>query len=156
MKETGCLGNGLRIVPQPKLQAIAAEKSEGDAKADEIVQRMKAMRLPEIEFAPPKTIVDAIEFFRSAWKKNVSAEIPAEKRGFNFVLDTDPEASAPTLPMIKAADISFYDALKIICESVDYEFEINYEADLAKAIVTIKPCTGSARCGSIAKYTVHL
>ena len=268
-------------VPQPKLQAIAAEKSEGDEKAAEIVQRMKAMRIPIMAFEPPKTIVDAIEFFRWASSRYDSAEIPEEERGFNFVLRADEElraneesgastlpsikaadiefydalklicesvdytfyvdgsiifvmprneyarqkaisatseteermkamhlpevafepsttivdavnffymaskkydlaeipmekrgfnmllrlgcskADAPVIPMLKLSDVSFYDALKLVCARVDYEFEINYEADLAKAIVTIKPC-GSAKSGSsgksdsIAKYTAHL
>ena len=104
--------------------AIEAEKSELDAKSAEIVQRMKAIRLPEMAFAPPKTIVDAIEFFRVASKKYDSTEIPEEKRGFNFVLRTNPEVSAPTIPMIKASDISFYDALKLVCECIDYTFEV--------------------------------
>jgi len=111
-------------VPQPKLQAIAAEKAARDAESAKILQRMKTMRLPEIEFAPPKTIIDAMEFFRVASKTNDSAEIPEEKRGFSFVLSKDPEAAAPTLPMFKAKDISFYDALKLICESVDYTLDV--------------------------------
>ena len=43
-------------VPQPKLQAIAAEKSARDAESAKIVQRMKAMRLPIISFAPPMNV----------------------------------------------------------------------------------------------------
>ena len=118
-------------VPQPKLQAIAAEKSEDDAKAAKIVQRMKAMRIPIMAFEPPKTIVDAIEFFLWASSKYDSAEIPEEERGFNFVLRADEElraneeSGASTLPSIKAADIGFYDALKLICESVDYTFYVD-------------------------------
>ena len=102
-----------------------AEESKLDAKSAEIVQRMKAIRLPEMEFAPPKTIIDAVEFFRVASKKYDSTEIPEEKRGFNFVLRTDgAEWSAPTIPMIKASDISFYDALKFVCDSIDYTFDV--------------------------------
>ena len=102
-----------------------AEESKLDAKSAEIVQRMKAIRLPEMEFAPPKTIIDAIEFFRVASKKYDSTEIPEEKRGFNFVLRTDgAEWSAPTIPMIEASDISFYDALTLVCQSIDYTFEV--------------------------------
>lgn len=102
-----------------------AEEPKLDAKSAEIVERMKAMRLPEMEFAPPQTIIDAIEFFRVASKKYDSTEIPEEKRGFNFVLRTDgAEWSAPTIPMIKASDISLYDALTLVCECVDYTFDV--------------------------------
>ena len=141
------------------LPAIAAEKSEGDAKTAEIVQRMKAMRLPEVAFEPSTTIVDAVSFFYVVSKKYDLAEIPMEKRGFNMRLRLGcSKADAPVIPMLRLTDVSFYDALKFVFSSVGYEFEINYEADLDKAIVTIKPCSGSAKCGSsgksdsIAKY----
>ena len=112
-------------VPQPKLQAIAAEKAARDAESAKILQRMKAMRLPAISFAPPATIIDAMEFFRVASRDDYdSAEIPEEKRGFSFILRTNPEVAAPTLPMFKANDISFYDALKLVCESVDYTLDV--------------------------------
>jgi len=119
------MAESTKVAPQTEQKAVAAEKSKHDAESAEIVQRMKAIRLPEINFAPPMTIVDAIEFFRKASSKYDSSKIPVEKRGFSFVLRTDPEASAPTLPLFKAADISFYDALKLVCESVGYMFDVN-------------------------------
>jgi len=116
-----------------------------------IIQRMKEMRLPAISFKPPATIIDAVEYFRGASKDFDRPEIPLEQRGFNFVLKT-PEAvrmkeaaaasedaddfsdtgsddaaaagpiGVPVIPMITASDISFYDALKLVCESVEYKF----------------------------------
>ena len=115
----------------------------------EIEQRMKNMRLPTIEFKPPATIIEAVEFFRTASRDYDRPDIPIEKRGFNFVLRTpvgaikqqaQEEASAddfssndsgeseatanglPPIPKITASDISFYDALKLVCDSVDYKF----------------------------------
>ena len=118
-----------------------------------IVQRMKEMRLPAISFKPPATIIDAVEYFRGASKDFDRPEIPLEQRGFNFVLKT-PEAvrmqasttsedsddfsdtgaddaengggplGVPMIPMITASDITFYDALKLVCESVDYKFSV--------------------------------
>jgi len=117
-----------------------------------IIQRMKEMRLPAISFKPPATIIDAVEYFRGASKDFDRPEIPLEQRGFNFVLKTPEavrmkEAAAasddaddfsdtgsddgaagggpigvPVIPMITASDISFYDALKLVCESVEYKF----------------------------------
>ena len=119
----------------------------------EIIQRMKEMRLPAISFKPPATIIDAVEYFRGASKDFDRPDIPIEKRGFNFVLKT-PEAvrmkqanasedsddfsdtgaaedeggtgslGVPVIPMITASDITFYDALKLVCESVDYKFTV--------------------------------
>ena len=113
-------------------KTTAAEKSKADAKVASIEQRMKAMRLPEVSFKPPATIVDAVEFFRVASKDFDLPEIPEEKRGFNFVLncgalllnDDGNGPEPPAIPALKAKDISFYDALKLVCDSVDYMFVV--------------------------------
>ena len=114
----------------------------------EIERRMKEMRLPTISFKPPATIMDAVEFFRQASIDYDRPDIPAEKRGFNFVLKTpqplaaqkaeaednggfganeDDTAGASAngltpIPTITASDISFHEALKLVCDSVDYKF----------------------------------
>ena len=101
-----------------------AAKSKIDPESAKIVQRMKAMRLPEVSFKPPATIIDAVEFFRVASKDFDSPKIPKEMRGFNFMLRVDGSGEAPEIPMITAKDISFYDAMKLVCESVDYMFVV--------------------------------
>ena len=117
----------------------------------DIERRMKEMRLPTISFKPPATIIDAVDFFRGASKDYDRPDIPIEKRGFNFVLKTpmgaikqqaakEEEASddfasndsgegdggtsngLPPIPTITASDITFYEALKLVCDSVDYKF----------------------------------
>ena len=115
----------------------------------DIERRMKEMRLPTISFKPPATIIDAVDFFRGASKDYDRPDIPIEKRGFNFVLNTpkgalkqqaaeaeqsddfaaqggDGESAGgnglPPIPTITASDISFYEALKLVCDSVDYKF----------------------------------
>ncbi len=101
-----------------------AAKSKIDPKSAEIVQRMKAMCLPEVSFKPPATLVDAIEFFRVASKDYDSPKIQKEMRGFSFMLRVDGSGEAPEIPMIKAKNISFYDALTLVCESVGYTFVV--------------------------------
>ena len=112
----------------------------------DIERRMMVMRLPTISFKPPATIIEAVEFFRTASKDYDRPDIPVEKRGFNFSLKTpqgaikqqaaqedesedfasNDDAAAgsgnglPPIPTITASDISFYDALKLVCDSVDY------------------------------------
>ena len=130
------------------VKSQAGEDPERTMEQD-IEKRMKEMRLPTIEFKPPATIIEAVEFFRTASRDYDRPDIPIEKRGFNFVLRTpvgaikqqaqeetssddfsanasdDSEASAnglPPIPKITASDISFYDALKLVCDSVDYKF----------------------------------
>ncbi len=114
----------------------------------DIERRMKEMRLPTISFKPPATIIDAVDFFRGASRDYDRPDIPIEKRGFNFVLKTpqgaikqqaaneeesddfssdSEQAQTGTggldpIPTITASDITFYEALKLVCDSVDYKF----------------------------------
>ena len=115
----------------------------------EIEKRMKEMRLPQVSFKPPATIIEAVEFFRSASKDYDRPDIPLEKRGFNFVLRTPPgaikgqqaeaesddfssggeDSAAPSnglepIQTFSASDITFHEALKIVCDSVNYKFII--------------------------------
>ena len=117
--------------------------------AQDIERRMKEMRLPTISFKPPATIIDAVDWFRSASKDYDRPDIPVEKRGFNFVLktpqgaikqaaaaqgddegfssDDSGEGAGPSngldpIPTITASDITFHEALKLVCDSVDYKF----------------------------------
>ena len=123
-------GATVKAKPDPKNGERTIEQS--------IIQRMKEMRLPAISFKPPATIIDAVEYFRGASKDFDRPEIPLEQRGFNFVLKT-PEAvrmqasAAPsedaddfsdTGSEDDASDITFYDALKLVCESVEYKFTV--------------------------------
>ena len=116
-----------------------------------IIQRMKDIVLPTISFKPPATIIQAIETFRTYSKDFDRPDIPLEERGFNFVVkmpdallsktseqsaddsddfsstgdETDSsQAGVPIIPMITANAISFYDALKLVCDSVDYKFQV--------------------------------
>ena len=128
----------------------AGEDPERTQEQD-IEKRMKEMRLPAISFKPPATIMEAVEFFRQASKDYDRPDIPLEKRGFNFVLktpqplkaaqateeaasddfsssgDENKDAAGPAngldpIPTIQASDITFYEALKLVCDSVDYKF----------------------------------
>ena len=137
----------LKDVSSETVKLQTGEDPERTQEQD-IERRMKAMRLPTISFKPPATIIDAVDFFRSASKDYDRPDIPLEKRGFNFVLKTpvgaikqaggaeqaddfssnasaDSAATAsglPPIPTITASDITFYEALKLVCDSVDYKF----------------------------------
>ena len=139
---------------EKKGETVIKDTHNGESTIEQqIIQRMKAMRLPAISFKPPATIIDAVEYFRGASKDFDDPARPIEQRGFNFVLKT-PEAvrmqataasedaddfsdtgsdddsagggplGVPVIPMITASDITFYDALKLVCESVEYKFSV--------------------------------
>ena len=119
----------------------------------QIIQRMREIRLPTISFKPPATIIDAVEWFRGASKDFDHPDIPIEKRGFNFVLKTkdtlrtqtaaegsgeedggfasedesdqqQTQPGVPIIPMITASDVTFYDALKLVCDAVNFKFKV--------------------------------
>ena len=117
----------------------------------EIERRMKTIRLPTISFKPPATIIEAVDFFRTASKDYDDPKIPVEKRGFNFYLKTPQGAiksqaaasedaedftsndavdatesgnGLAPIPTISASDLTIYEALKLVCDSVDYKFVI--------------------------------
>ena len=115
-----------------------------------ILQRMKDMRLPAVSFKPPATIIDAVEFFRTASKDFDDPSLPAEQRGFNFLLrlpeqlssaaaaeesggftEDTPDEEVPTaqpgvpqIPLFTVSDVSLYEALKLVCEQVGYKFKV--------------------------------
>ena len=124
------------------------------AQEQTIIQRMKEMRLPTITFKPPATIIDAVESFKQMSRDFDRPELPLEQRGFNFVLKTGEQismqsggeeeeesddfsatdnsddsqqggiAGVPMIPMISANDITLYEALKLVCDQVDYKFKV--------------------------------
>lgn len=132
------------------------DKREIEDQSVVIAKKMNAIRLPVISFKPPATIVDAVKFFNSAAKDYDNPRIPVEKRGFNFVLKT-PQGTIKfqgpyevgdfsvddvgfvgsndlsPIPKTTAFDITFNAALKLVCESVDYDFQIR------GADVVVKP-----------------
>ena len=145
-----------REIADATAQTLKSQTGEDSERSVEqsIIKRMKEMRLPSISFKPPATIIDAVEFFRTASKDYDRPDIPVEQRGFNFVLKTpttlqstaaedqsmeedsgfgsDEESSqsasgpagVPVIPMIAVSNISFYDALKQVCELVGYKFKV--------------------------------
>lgn len=140
--------SGLTMTTAETVKTQAGEDPERTMEQD-IEKRMKEMRLPNISFKPPATIMDAVDFFRVASKDYDRPDIPIEKRGFNFVLKTSkplkqqvqaedtsegfgdssaeeaaPSNGLPPIPTISASDISFHEALKLVCESVGYKFII--------------------------------
>ena len=124
---------------QPKARTDAGEQTL-DAKSAEIMRRMKAMRLPKVSFEPPATLIDAVDFFRKASAEHDSPELPEKDRGFSFIMNlADPAAGLPALPKIAADDITFYDALKLVCGKIHYKFTVEngvvrlYPDDAAKA-----------------------
>ena len=112
---------------------------------------MKSIMIPRLSLGPDTTIIDALEFLRKA-----SKETPG--RGISFVYkgpvedansgeeddseDGEGEACVKEeplsahyrrMPQVSATDISFYDALTLICNAAGCRWEI---ADVGFILVT--------------------
>jgi len=103
--------------------------TEAEARIAETEARMKKMVLPEVSFQPPDTIIDAIFFFnRTAKEIDRKNNVPEDKCGFHFVLDTkNDKHSAPRASLrLTMKDFSLWAALKASCDSARprYKFEV--------------------------------
>ena len=109
-----------------------------------VLQKMRRVVIPELSFRPPDTIIDALDFFKQAFRDFDKPEIPLEARGVSLILKRLPspnavkpaegddpfaggEASspdAPVIPAMTARHINLYDALKLVCDVTGMKFEI--------------------------------
>lgn len=87
---------------------------------------LRTTRMPRMSFKPPATVRDAVSFFQEEARRH------AATCGLTFVYrpfageDADAGAASAgadvVLPQMEATDISFADALRLVCESSDYVF----------------------------------
>ena len=85
-----------------------------------MVERMKRIEIPVLDFKPPQTLPEAVEFFR---KQSVEHDDPAPSdgsRGISFLLKSNLAGRA--MPKIYAKNISFHDALDLVCQATDTAF----------------------------------
>ena len=115
--------------------------------AEQVVhQKLQDIVIPEVNFRPPATIIDAVDFFKIASRDYDKPEIPVEQRGVNLVLKLPSAASAapaaggddvfgggaasgdsgnvPVIPSLTARFINLYDALKLVCDVTGMKFRI--------------------------------
>jgi hypothetical protein len=143
----------------------------------QIKTRLKNIVIPNVEFKPPQTIIDAVEYFRNASYKYDDKKLPADKSGIRFILsmhepmstqsvkvieelsddfESDEEESGadiagiPQIPSMTASQIKLYDLMKRICDSVDYKFVIRYGHVIILPKDMAPPETlGRSSCGSL-------
>ena len=100
--------------------------------------------IPEFSIGPPSTIIDAADYFKQAGIEFDDPYNQTGSTGFGLILklrdsssevdealEDDPfshsstvDAGIPVIPEIKAKNISLYDAMKLVCDVMGYEFVI--------------------------------
>ena len=135
---------GYEVITKTPTVTISDTKS-----AEQIVsKKLKTIVIPEVTFRPPATIVDAIDFFKTASRDYDDPEIPLDQRGVNLILKlastvapapaaapaaaADPFAASatastgiPVIPAMSARFINLFDALKLVCDVTGMKFRIS-------------------------------
>ena len=104
-----------------------------------VLQKMCSIIIPEVRFAPPSTLIDAVDFVKQASRDYDNPDIPIERRGLGFILilprttsdvtADDPFLSpvstgAPVIPAFTARNISLYDLARLVCDATGMRFRI--------------------------------
>ena len=106
-------------------RALKNRVSESCSSVAEIdmVERMKRIEIPVLDFAPPKTLPEAIGYLRQQSVEHDDPTMPKGKRGINFVLKGNLAGRA--MPKILAKNISLYNALDLICQATETSFSFS-------------------------------
>lgn len=121
----------------------SCEEAWADLLALAVKQRLCRIVIPDFEIGPPKTLIDALDYFKEASRDYDDPKIPIEQRGVSFVLklrhdrscgqliseDEDPFASTansevPVIPKLNARFITLYDAINLVCDVTGYMFSM--------------------------------
>lgn len=88
------------------------------------IAKLKMIVVPSVVMKQPATLGDAIALLRAKSKELDTAGGAA--KGVKFVVDTKKGArDMPKVPMISVNNISLYDLLKMVVDSVGYDFKVN-------------------------------
>lgn len=121
----------------------SCKEAWADLLALAVKQRLRRIVIPDFEIGPPKTLIDALDFFKQASVDYDDPKIPIEQRGVSFVLKLrddgtgrhsasgckDPFAAttnseAPVIPKLSARFISLYDVIALVCDTTGYTFSM--------------------------------
>lgn len=119
------------------------EEAWADLLALAVKQQLCRIVIPDFEIGPPKTLLDAVDFFKQASVDYDDPKIPREQRGVSFFLKLkdngmrdhlasegeDPFAdsainNAPIIPKLSARFITLYDVIAFVCDTTGYTFSL--------------------------------
>jgi len=110
-------GRALLLARKPGATVDRTGEIRSSGNAEETARTLKACRLGFVAFDASETLPEAAE-------RLFLAVSDRAREGFDLVVLTPPDGSSPPLSTVRAADITLYDALGLLCESAGYRFEI--------------------------------
>lgn len=121
----------------------SCDEAWADLLARAVEQQLRRIVIPDFEIGPPKTLIDAIDYFKEASRDYADPKTPIEQRGVSYVLKLrddgscgqlisegeDPFASTansevPVIPKLNARFITLYDAINLVCDVTGYMFSM--------------------------------
>jgi len=114
---------------------IAVRSNEPTPAEELVYTKLNSIVIPVLNFRPPATLVDAIDFLRQASRDYDNPAIPEEQRGVNMILKLPPVISnatvsatattgAPKFPGMRLSRVPLYDALDLVCDLTGMAFLI--------------------------------
>ena len=110
-------GRALLLTRTPGAPTGHTGKIRSSGNADETARKLKDCRLGFVAFDPSETLPEAAE-------RLFLAVSDRAREGFDLVVLTPPDGTPPPLRTVRAADITLYDALGLLCDAVGYRLEI--------------------------------
>ena len=121
-----CDSNDCRIDVHNNIVMITASDANKykwiEVPRSDMTDKLAQTVIPRVAFKPPTTILDSIDFFRKVSKPFCDG----------FFLKKRPGRPCPQVPPISLVNCSFLDALDVVCQSVDYAFEVRGRLILVK------------------------
>ena len=111
-----------------KVASVCSSAAEID-----MVERMKRIEIPVLDFKPPMTLPEVVGYFRKQSIAHGDPTKPKGSRGISFLLKGNLAGRA--VPKIRATNISLYDALDLVCEATDTIFSFS---EVGKVVVVIE------------------
>ena len=89
----------------------------------DMIERLKRIEIPILDFKPPKTLPEAIGYFHKQSVEHGDPTKPKGERGIPFMLKGNLAGRA--MPKILAKNISLYDALDLVCQATESSFSFS-------------------------------
>ncbi|MBQ7189178.1 MAG: hypothetical protein IJR99_07155 [Kiritimatiellae bacterium] len=122
--------------PRQLLEIKAQRDASPVEKAEKaVLLKLEKIIIPEINFRPPATLMDAVQFLRKASRDYDDPTLAPEKRGINFLLklpqdgdrtakETEKSSALPVIPAIHARFITLKDTLQLICDVTGMMYDV--------------------------------
>ena len=86
----------------------------------EMLERMKRIVIPVLDFKPPTTLPEVVAYLRQQSVEHDDPTLPKGERGISFILKGNLVGRA--VPKLLAKNLTFYNALDLVCQSTGCAF----------------------------------